>query len=334
MSVTIERIEYFLPDTVVTNDDLQRENPSWDMESVVKKSGVQRRYIAEEGVTSLDLAVKACSKLFETFDLKAIDGIIFCTQTPDLIMPSNAFLLHKHFQFPQNVLAFDFNLACSGFVYGLAISQGLIVSGVASKILLVNADTYSKLINRKDRSSRVLFGDGASVSLVSKSTSSKGILDIALATSGKDFESFYVPAGGCRVPMSRSTSEEKIDASGNVRSMNNLAMNGFAVWRFIQSAVPRQIEGVLRRNKLAVDDIDLFVFHQASKLTLDSLIKILKIDERKVFLNIENIGNTVSASIPIALRDASEKGVLSRGDVILISGFGVGLSWGTILMEY
>lgn len=335
MNISIQHIDYHLPENCVTNADLQLLNPSWDMDKAALKTGVYKRYFSAEGETAFDLACKACDKLLQSgvVDKEAIDGIIFCTQSPDYIMPSNAFLLHKYLNLKQPVFAFDYNLACSGFIYGLAMARGFMATGLAKTILLVNADTYSKYINPKDRSARILFGDGAAVTVLKKQDVA-GIIDIQLASSGKDYESFYIPSGGCRLPKSETTNLEKIDGSGNVHSLEDIHMNGFGVWKFIASTVPKQIATLLEKNNCSAHDIALYVFHQASKMTIDSLVKALKIEEEKVFTNIANVGNLVSASIPVALKDAETAGRLKRGDLILLSGFGVGLSWGTILMRY
>jgi len=336
VGIIIEKSSYFLPETVVSNKDIEKEQPDWKLESIEAKSGIKSRHIASGTQTALDLAIKAIEKLVEEeeVDLAEVDGIIFCTQSPDYIMPSNAFLIHGHFDFKEEVLAFDYNLACSGFVYGLGIIRGLIETGLCNKVLLINADTYSKYINPGDKATRILFGDSAAVSIISKIEGDRGIQDIKLATSGKMHEAFMIPAGGAKMPLNSETSKESKSDSGNITTPQNIHMNGFAVWKFISKTVPIQIRELMKDNNLTMEDIDLFVFHQASKLTLDSLVKALKIPEGKTFFNMEAIGNNVSASIPIAMKDAENSGKLSRGDLILISGFGVGLSWGSIIMKY
>lgn len=332
----ISFIEYYLPERIVTNDDLQKENPDWQMDRVVEKSGVYQRFIAEESQTALDLAMRACDKLFENNNINKtdIDGIIFCTQTPDYIMPSNAFLIHKYLNLKTNVFAFDYNLACSGYIYGLVIANGFITSKIAKHILLINADTYSKFINKRDRSSRVLFSDAAAATVISAPDSGKHILEIELASSGREYENFYVPAGGCRLPKNPLTSIVQQGEDGNFRSQNEIHMNGINIWKFISKNIPKQIRNILSKNGMTVDDIDQFFFHQASKMTIDSIISSLKISRNQVFMNIGQTGNTVSASIPIAMKDAINSGKLNRGDRILLSGFGVGLSWGSILMKF
>lgn len=336
MGIKIGHISYHLPEKIVTNNDLQQENPGWEMEKVADKTGVLQRHIVSENETAFDLALAACNKLLleSEFDKDQIDGIIFCTQSPDYLMPSNAFLLHKALKLRQNVFAFDYNLACSGYVFGLAMARGFIATNVARNVLLVTAETYSKLINPKDRSARVLFGDGAAASLICQADETQGVIDLSLATSGDSYDTFYIPAGGARQPRSQETELEIIDAGGNIRTLNDIYMNGFSVWKFIQSVVPLQIKELISRNNMNIEDIDLFVFHQASKLTLDSLVRALRIDEKKVFINLGLVGNTVSASIPIALQDALDQDVLRPGMTILISGFGVGLSWGSALIKY
>ena len=335
MGLGITAIEYYLPEKVVSNDDLASANPGWDMAKIESKSGVKNRHIAAPDQTALDLGIKAVEKVLANgiITKEQIQAIIFCTQSPDYIMPSNSFLIHKHFNFSEDVWTFDYNLACSGYIYGLAICRGMIETGLAKNILLITAETYSKYINEKDRSTSILFGDGAAASIISQDLD-EGIVDVILSSSGEKFDTFYIPAGGCKMPKDLNTKETTIDQSGNVKSLENIHMNGFAVWQFISKKVSEQVNTLLRRNEMTIDNIDLFVFHQASKLTLDSLVKMLKIKEEKVFFNLENIGNTVSSSLPIALKDAVDAGKLKKGDMVLLSGFGVGLSWGSIIMKY
>jgi 3-oxoacyl-[acyl-carrier-protein] synthase III len=335
MRTIIKDIAYFLPEQIITNEHLHRENPDWDMDLVTTRTGVKQRHLAESGETALDLSVKACQKLLSNHNEASgqIDGIIFCTQSPDYIMPPNSSLLHKILGLSENVFAFDINLACSGYVFGLALANGLIQTGVATNILFVTADTYSKYIHKKDRSARALFGDGSSVSWITASDSSQGIIDLQCSTSGKDYDKFMIPAGAQRMPLSYETSLEKSDESGNVRSLANIHMDGMGVLTFVNSKVPKQILKLLERNQLQIEDIDLFIFHQASKLALDSLTRLLKIKPVRVFQNLSKVGNTVSSSIPIALKDALESGRVNEGDKVILSGFGVGLSWASALIE-
>jgi len=335
MSIKITAIDYYLPDDIVTNDDLKKENPDWDLDSVEKKSGVLERHIARQDETALDLAAKACHNLFDqdADHIKNIDAVVFCTQSPDHIMPPNSYLLQKRLGFSEDIIAYDFNLACSGYIYSLSMAHSLIYSGLATKVLLINADTYSKYINPKDRSTRVLFGDGAAATIIEKNNG-RGMIDVAFSSDGSSYDCFYIPAGGCRLPQSTSTTKEVKDSKGNVRTQNDIYMDGLSVWAAINSKVPIQIKSLLQKNSISINDIDHFFFHQASKMTLDSLIKVLALDQKKVFINLANKGNTVSASIPIAMEDALQENILKRGDLLLLSGFGVGMSYAAMLIEY
>ena len=333
MGLIIKSIEYYLPEIIVTNDDLQEEHPDWNLEKVTKKSGVFQRHIAGENETAFDLSIKACDKLFQNNDTSEIDGIIYCTQSPDYIMPPNSFLLHKYLDLKEGVFAFDFNHACTGYIYCLAFASAFVKAGMAKQILLVNADTYSKYINNNDRSTRVLFGDGAAVTLVKESNERKGVIDIDLGSYGSGYDKFWIQTGGLRLPKSDSTSIENEDDRGKIQTQNDIEMDGYGVWSFINSVVPKQVNRLLKNNNVEIADIDQFIFHQASLMTLESIMKLLKLDKEKVFINICNIGNTVSASIPIALKDAIDQHKIDIGSWVILSGFGVGLSYGAILME-
>jgi len=333
--IAIKDITCYLPETVVTNEQLQRETPKWDMKLIEERTGVRRRHIAGPNETALDLSLKACEKLFlKNGDAKGcVDAIVYCTQTGDHIMPPNSCILHKRLDLPDDVFAFDFNLGCSGYIYGLALSRGLLCSGVAEDVLLVCADTYSKYIHMEDRSTRVLFGDGAAVSWITASETIGRVLDIQCCTSGKYYDKFIIPAGGCRMPRSAATSVLEVDSSGNMRTRENIHMDGMRILTFVKSKVPQQIHQILARNDLVIDDIELFIFHQASRMALDSLRRLLKIGPDRIHVNLSDVGNTVSASIPIALKDAMDKGRVSSGDRVLLCGFGVGLSWGSAIVE-
>lgn len=322
-----------LPAKVVTNAELAVENPGWRMDQVVAKSGVQSRHIAAPHETAFDLAARAAEAVGQEVDLEALDGIIFCTQTPDYVMPSNAFLLQERLGIGDGILAFDINLACSGFVYGLAICRGLILGGQAKQILLVNADTYSRLINPGDRSARVLFGDGAAATVVSSESDRLRLVDFELSSSGRNWRKFYIPAGGFRERKDINAGQVEIDGSGNQRTREDIHMDGLGVWSFVNSAVPVQINTLLSRNAMSLSDVDLFIFHQASALTLDSLERRLQIPPEKTYRHLETVGNTVSASIPITLASASREGRLVEGMRILIAGFGVGLSAGSAIID-
>lgn len=332
----IDQIEYYLPKNQIRNKDLLKINPDWDIESLKKKTGVASRFYTDKNETALDIALKACEIFFKKNRLvkTKIDGLIFCTQSNDYVMPPNSSILHGMLNLSEEVLAFDFNLACSGFVYGLAIANGLIKTRVATNILLINADTYSKYVNNSDRSTKFLFGDAAAVTYLTKSSDNKGLIDILCSTSGINYDKFIIPAGGLRKPKSKDTKLESKDRSGNIRNQEEIHMDGLGIFSFVNSKIPKQVIKILNKNKYEIKDIDLFIFHQASKIAIESLTKILKIDPEKVYINIHRVGNTISASIPIALKDAQQENKIKDGDKILCAGFGVGLSWGACILQF
>ena len=268
MSSKIAAIATHLPARVVTNDDLAAAHPDWNMSSVAERAGVRSRHIAAVDETAFDLVKAACDKLPPEM-VSRVDAIIFCTQSPDYIMPPNAHLLHDYLKLADDVAAFDINLACSGYVYGLALAHGMIAGGLAHLVLLATGDTYSKYIHEGDRSARVLFGDGAAVSIITADGGQGGLSSFELSSHGKQYAQFYIPAGGHRQPKSDKTTIESTDKGGNVRTPESIHMEGLGVWSFINSAVPRQIHKYLKRIGLGLDDIDLFVFHQASQMTLE-----------------------------------------------------------------
>lgn len=335
MNTKIRQIEYQLPETEVTNQGFLKNHPEWDMDAVAQRAGVEVRYFSEPEETALDLAEKACRKLLEGDPeiLENVGSLIFCTQTPDHPLPSNACLLHGRLGMREEVFAFDVAMGCSGFVNGLSLAHGFIQSGQTNRVLLVTADTLSKRVSNDDRSVAVLFGDGAAVTLIEESNE-QGLIDVESGTAGKYWDRIMIPAGGSRMPYSAETSVPEEDSRGNVRTRSDVWMDGLSVLGLVNTRVPAQIQRVLQRNQMAIEDVDLFVFHQASKVALDSLVARLRIDPEKHFHNVAKVGNTVSASIPIALKDAGDQGLVSSGDLVLISGFGVGLAWATALIRW
>jgi 3-oxoacyl-[acyl-carrier-protein] synthase-3 len=332
MRVSIEAIEFALPDQVVTNADLARENPGWDMKRLVERTGVEERRIAGPNETALDLGYRACLALAANGGLESVDALIFCTETPDYPIPPNSSILHGLLNLPTNVMAFDITLACSGFVYALGMARSLILSGSAQRVLIVAGDTYSRLIHAGDRSSRCLFGDGAAATIVGTGPGVK-ILDVVFGTSGAKYDRFIVRAGGSRIPRSYATCKATEDRSGNVRTAEHIEMDGLGVLSFFNAVVPQAVKDILRRNNLSPDKIDCYIFHQASLVALQGIARGLNIPFDQMIVNLAKIGNLVSASVPIALRYAQEEGRLEPGQTAVLCGFGVGLSWATALVK-
>lgn len=333
MGIGIKAIEYYLPEKTVTNEQLAEQFADLTADKIYKTTGIKVRHYAGVEETALDMAEKASLLLLERNGLQAdqLDFILFATQTPDYILPNTACLLQQRLGLSKKSGAFDFNLGCSAFIYGLAVAKGLIIAGIAKNVLLITSDTLSKFVNQYDKSVRLLFGDGAAATWISESASAD-IWDFDLGTDGNGAEKLIIPVGGLRTPKSGDTSLAIPDEYGNERTRENVYMNGAEIFTFSINTVPVAVANVLEKNRLLLNEIDLFVFHQANQYMLEYLRKKCKIDEDKFFICIENTGNTSSATIPIALAEASKEGRLKKGDKVLICGFGVGLSWGSAII--
>lgn len=329
MGCKIGPIEVYLPENVLTNDMLAMELPGWDPEDIYAKIGIRQRHVAAEGETALDLGEKACRKLFSHHDPAGIDLLLFCTQSPDHFVPNCASLLHERLGLAARAGALDFALGCSGFVYGLATAKGLIEAGVAEKILLVNAETMTKHIYPGDRANRSLAGDAATAVIIAADPDHH-ILEFALGTDGNEND-IVAPCGGMRRPWEQNPTEVT-DASGNVRTSNHYYMNGHEVFNFTMKKVPILVREVLRRNNTSLAEVDFVIFHQANRFIIEHLRKMSSIPAEKFYINMEMTGNTSSCTIPIALKDSLDRGLVRQGDSILIAGFGIGYSWaGTII---
>ena len=317
----ISEIETYFPEKKVTNEDLQKEFPEWSPEKIFNKVGVKQRYTASAEETVLELAVKASEKLLKKIDKNEIDFILFCTQSPDYHLPTTACILQDRLGLRKNIGALDFNLGCSGFVYGLSIAKGLIATGVAQNILLVTAETYTKYLRKSDKSNRTIFGDGAVATLIQKDEAKENFQFI-LGTDGSGYDNLIVRNGGGRNRINKE------DEAGNC-----LYMNGQNIFIFTVEKIPVLVKEILEKNNLTENDVDYYVFHQANAHILRKQREILEIPEEKFYINLEKYGNTVSSTIPIALKDALETGKVKRGQKIMLIGFGVGLSWGATIVE-
>jgi 3-oxoacyl-[acyl-carrier-protein] synthase III len=335
-TVKISDIAVALPRQRVANDELINELPKNQRILLARHVGVKQRHVADAGETAVDLGEAACRELFSANPQlpEMVDTLIFCTQTADYILPPNSCLLHGRLGLASSVAAFDLPHACSAFVYAIHIARALVAAGSAQHVLIVTADTYSKLIDPLDRSTRLLFGDGAAATWVENSTT-RGVQDVMCGTLGKHFEMFLVPAGGARRPISEAVQDEAPDgSSGSTRSAVRINMQGHEIFTFVKNRIPPHINDLLARNQVGLDQIDWFVFHQASSVVLDALTAALDIAPPKVLRHLETVGNTVSASIPITLRAALDDGRIRPGDLVLLSGFGSGLSWGSALVRW
>lgn len=323
----IKGISYYLPEKVVTNAELLQQFPEWSVDKVAKKVGVFSRHLAAENETAGDMAEKAALKLFEEYNIspKDIDFVMLCTQSPDYFLPSTACVLQHKLGIPTYAGAFDYNLGCSGCVYGLAIAKGLISAGIANNVLLLTAETYNKYLHPSDKSNRSIFGDGAAACLISTDGFAE-IGEFSLGTDGSGADKLIVRTGASRCKNVTGISE--VDDEGHTRYDDYLYMDGGGIFNFTLDAVPAMMKDIIDKNNLSTDNIDYYVFHQANKFMLNTIRKICVIPKDKFFLNLEETGNTVSSTVMIGLKQCLEAGTIKHGMNVMIAGFGVGLSWG------
>ncbi|MDR2407062.1 MAG: ketoacyl-ACP synthase III [Bacteroidales bacterium] len=330
METYIKAISYCLPEKYLTNEDLVKIFPEWSVEKIASKVGVKKRHIASDNETALDLATLAAEKLFDehSVDRSIIDFVLLCTQSPDYFLPTSSCILQQRLGLSSNVGALDFNLGCSGYIYGLSLAKGLIAANIAKNILLLTAETYSKHIHPDDKGNRTIFGDAATANLISSEGFAK-IGEFSLGTDGSGAKNLIVKQGALRQPDKRN--DLTVDENNNLKSSDYLYMNGGEIFNFTADSVPVLIGKVLEKNQLQQSDIDLFIFHQANRYMMNYLRKLLEIEADKFYIYLENVGNTVSSTIPIALYEAKKDEKL-KGN-ILLAGFGVGYSWGGVTLK-
>jgi len=335
MNAVIKGIEYCLPTEVLSNEQLAVEYPEWTAAKIKEKTGIQERHITSEGECASDLGVKACKQLFdkEWCRPEDIDYLILCTQSPDHFLPTTACLMQDRLGIPTHAGAIDVNLGCSGFIYCLGLAKGLIDTGQAQNVLVVTAETYSKHIHPGDRSVRTLFGDAAAATLVGQGK--RGSMGpFVYGTDGRGGGELIVPSGGSRMPRSLKTAQVVQDDQGNSRALDNLYMNGPEIFTFTLKSVPPLVKTTLLKAGLDLEGVDHVVLHQANQYMLESLRKKMKIPEEKFVISFADCGNTVSSTIPIALKNKLVDGSVKPGQKLLLVGFGVGFSWGAALVEW
>lgn len=337
MKAAVRAIEYYLPADVVTTEHLAAQFPEWSVAKIDDKIGVRERHIAAPDECSSDLAVAAARKLFDSgvCSPSDVDYVLLCTQSPDYFLPTTACLVQERLGIPSNAGALDFNLGCSGYVYGLGLAQGLVETGQASRLLLLTAETYSKFMHPRDKSVRTIFGDAAAATLVSAVDADEPAMGpYVYGTDGKGAQNLMVPTGGMRRRRTPESAYETEDEYGNIRSSDNLFMDGAEIFNFTLEVVPQSVARLLDRAGKRIDEIDLFVFHQANRYMLEHLRKRMKLPAETFCVAMSHCGNTVSSTIPIALKHASCEGRLKQGDTAMLVGFGVGYSWGATLVRW
>ena len=322
LGATIKAISYYLPEKILGNDDLSKIFPEYSAEEVYRRSGVLERHISAEGELPSDMAVKAAEKLFaeKKIDKKSIDFLIFCSMLLDRQAPTTACLLQERLGLQKNIGAIDMPMGCSGYIYALCLAKSLIGSGVAKNVLILAGDCTTKTIRTDDHALRLLFGDGMTASVISNSTK-ENIGSFVLGSDGSGESSLVIKGNNAR--------EKNGDS---VMPYGKLYMHGLDVLSFTLKTVPKMVNELLEKEHLSMNDIDMFIFHQPGGFVLEKLRRKMNIPEEKFFVNIQNRGNTVSATIPIAICDALEAGKIKKGNRILLAGFGIGLSWGATTM--
>lgn len=328
----IKALTYHLPDRIVTNEELLKEFPEWSVEKVAQKVGVNSRHLAAESETAGDMAEKAARKLFSEYNIKPeeIDFVMLCTQSPNYFLPSTACILQDRLGIPTTAGAFDFNLGCSGCIYGMAVAKGLIAADIAQNVLLLTAETYNKYLHPSDKSNRSIFGDGAAACLISTEGFAE-IGEFALGTDGSGANYLIVKTGAAR--QKEATGKFVEDDEGHLWYDDYLYMNGGAIFNFTLDAVPTMINEILRKNHLEIENIDYYIFHQANKFMLNTIRKVCVLPKDKFYVNLASTGNTVSSTVLIALKDCIDNNIIKSGDKVMIAGFGVGLSWGGSVLK-
>ncbi|MDR2522491.1 MAG: ketoacyl-ACP synthase III [Synergistaceae bacterium] len=330
----VRAVSVCLPEKVLDNAELVREFGTWTENKIFNKTGVLRRHVVREELVS-ELAVGAGEALFAEHGVRRgeVDFLLLCTECPDHFLPATACIVQNRLNLRKSAGALDYNLGCSGYIYGLALAKGLIAGAVARKVLLITADTITRAVHPRDKSTRTIFGDAATATLL-EASDTDGVGHFSLGTDGSGAEKLIIPAGAWAHPSSPETQTETVNRWGNVRTPENLYMDGPEILEFTLSVAPACLDEVLRLNNLSQTDIDLFVFHQASRMLLEKVRAALSLPEEKFVFNIENYGNTTSSTIPVALWDMEREGRLKKGDRVLLMGFGVGLSWGGTVLRW
>lgn len=329
----IKGISYYLPERVYTNDDLVNDFPEWSVDKVMNKVGVKIRHLAAADETAGDLAEKAARKLFEEYGIipTTIDFLLLCTQSSDYFLPSTSCVLQNRLGIPTSSGAFDYNLGCSGCIYGMAVAKGLIIAGIANNVLLLTAETYNKYLHPNDKSNRSIFGDGAAACLISSDGFAE-IGEFVLGTDGAGAESLIVKTGAARRRQATGLYNE--DSEGHIRRDDYLYMNGGAIFNFTLNRVPGIMKQLLEKHSLQREDIDYYVFHQANKFMLNTIRKICGLPKERFHIDLEYVGNTVSSTVLIGLKESIINGKILAGMNVMVCGFGVGLSWGGTILQF
>lgn len=333
MNARLKALAVYLPTGRVTNEQLQAEHPDWDIVRLSAKTGIKERPIAGDGQTAGDLAHAAGRKLLErcNIDRESIDFLLYCTQSPDTIVPATSCVLHHRLGLPNYCAAIDISQACSGYVYGLQLARSLVLSGISRNVLLITAETYSKYVDPNDYKTRPLFGDAASASLISAEGPGPIIGNACLGTDGTGAPNLTLTSNSVGMTLAGGAVVSCPDGDRRPQK-GTLAMNGYALLQFALQRVPEVVQRTLEINRLTMADVNWFVFHQANTFINEQLRRKLGIDGAQFPEFVKSVGNTVSNTIPLVLTEWNDR--FSPGDKTILVGFGAGYSWGALVLDW
>lgn len=318
-------VGYYVPEKVLTNKDLEKMVDTSD-EWIIERTGIKERHIASPEEATSDLSTIAGKRALESAGVKAeeLDLIIVCTLSPDMFFPATSCIVQNNLG-AVNAGAFDLSAGCSGFVYGLSVACQMVSTGVHKKILVIGAETLSRITNWQDRNTCVIFADGAGAAVVGEVEEGYGYYNSVLGADGSGGSHIIMPAGGSRKPSTVETLKD---------NLHYIHMDGAEVFKFATRVVPAAAKKVLAPTELEMDDIDIIIPHQANVRIIQSAAKRLKQPVEKFFVNIEKYGNTSAATVPIALAEAWEQGRIKKDDNVLLVGFGTGLTWAACVLKW
>ena len=327
MGAIIKHISYCFPKKAITNKDLSKKFKSYNFERFEKKVGIKKRYVCTKNETALDLALNSVEKLFKENNINKdqVGFLIYVTQSPEYFLPTTACIIQDKCGLPKNMGAIDINLGCSGYSYAVGMATKLLSESIKN-ILIVTSETYSKYINDLDKTNKLIFGDASTASIITNDEN-YGDYEFLYGSDGAGANSLIVK-NGCTFPI-ESSPDVKTYGSDNRYTDNNIYMNGPEVFNFTLKTIPQFFNKIINANKINIEDIDHIILHQANKFMLNTLRKKMKLNSDKFFIDLEDGGNTVSNTIPIAIKKYCEKNINNSKKIhkILILGFGVGLSW-------
>ncbi len=332
--VGITAISGAVPNQIIDNRNYSSLMTEKEVGTLISMTGIAQRRFADENTCASDLSISAAKNLFEKhkLDSNEVDVLLFVSQTPDYRTPPTSMMIAHKLGLRKDVCAFDINLGCSGYIYGLHVAFMYASQPRIKKVLLLNGETKSKAYSSKDKATSMLFGDGATATLIEKTEMNNPTV-MSMNSNGAGSHYILMPAGGYRYPSSIESLKEKVYPDGSIRTDEHGSMDGEAVFNFTISDVPKDIKATIDEADINWDEIKYFVPHQANKFITNHIAKKFKIPSEKVLYSIHKYGNTSSVSIPLTIADKLPLGIVNAETKTVMAGFGVGLSWGTVVTD-